>query len=171
MTTKPFRPPSHLVVLETEDWVLNHRVDTVLPGYLMLGARSTANDLSDMPPRALNEFGHLLAKVQQALTSVLKPDNLYIGRYGHTAGHALHFHLIPICGWVRQSFFDDPRYRVLKRFSQPPSDPNIDETDGAELTLFVWREFCESSNPPSVYGPSIADVVAQLKVILSVHNA
>jgi diadenosine tetraphosphate (Ap4A) HIT family hydrolase len=86
----PFEPPKHLVILQTEDWVLNHRVDSALPGYLMLGARMPTNDLSLMRPQALAQFGTLLASAQNALNKILEPRHLYIGRYGHTAGHALH---------------------------------------------------------------------------------
>ena len=36
-------------------------------------------------------------------------------------------------------------------------------TDGAELTLFVWREFGESLTPPQVHGPGVAQVIEQLR--------
>ena len=63
------------------------------------------------------ELGVLLAKAQHALNAILQPEHLYIGRYGHTAKLALHFHLIPICAWVKRGFFSDPRYRVLQGLS------------------------------------------------------
>jgi diadenosine tetraphosphate (Ap4A) HIT family hydrolase len=66
-TVANFEPPEHLVVLQTQDWMLNHRVDTVLPGYLMLGARMPTKDLSLMRPEALAELGALLAATQKAL--------------------------------------------------------------------------------------------------------
>ena len=167
-----FEPPERLVILKTEHWVLNHRVDSALPGYLMLGARMFTNDLSLMPPEALGELGPLLAGAQRALDAILKPEHLYIGRYGHTAGHALHFHIIPICGWVKRSFFGDPRYRVLRNFDQPSDAGSIgDKTDGGELTLYVWREFCESPVPPPVSGPPIQDVIERLKTLLSVSES
>jgi diadenosine tetraphosphate (Ap4A) HIT family hydrolase len=156
-----FVPPEHLVILQTRDWVLNHRVDTALPGYLMLGARVPTNDLSAMPAKALAELGTLLAAAQKALNEILEPKHLYIGRYGHMAGHSLHFHIIPICAWVRQRFFDDPRYRILQDLSRNP--PGRDGTDGAELTLYVWREFCENPVPPKISGPSIPEVVERLR--------
>jgi diadenosine tetraphosphate (Ap4A) HIT family hydrolase len=159
-----------LVILQTEDWVLNHRVDSALPGYLMLGARMPTNDLSLMRPQALAQFGTLLASAQNALNKILEPRHLYIGRYGHTAGHALHFHIIPICQWVRQSFFGDPRYRVLKGFQHSAEADAADETDGAELTLYVWREFCENPVPPKVSGPSIHEVVERLRGHLSPYG-
>jgi diadenosine tetraphosphate (Ap4A) HIT family hydrolase len=162
-----FEPPERLVILKTEHWVLNHRVDSALPGYLMLGARMFTNDLSRMPPEALAELGPLLARSQQALDTILKPEHLYIGRYGHIAGYALHFHIIPVCGWVKQSFFRDPRYRVLRNFDQPSHAGHTgDKTDGGELTLYVWREFCENPVPPPVSGPSIPEIVGRLKTLL-----
>ncbi|MDL2407982.1 hypothetical protein PY650_20405 [Rhizobium calliandrae] len=38
-------------------------------------------------------------------------------------------------------------------FGRPTAEP---ETDGAELTLFVWREFCEVAKAPPVIGPTMA---------------
>jgi diadenosine tetraphosphate (Ap4A) HIT family hydrolase len=46
-----FEPPPHLVILQTGHWMLNHRVDSALPGYLMPGAHMATNDLSRMPPQ------------------------------------------------------------------------------------------------------------------------
>jgi diadenosine tetraphosphate (Ap4A) HIT family hydrolase len=163
-----FEPPSQLVILRTEHWVLSHRVDSALPGYLMLGARMPANDLSLMPADALAELGPLLARAQNALNAILQPEHLYIGRYGHMAGHALHFHIMPVCGWVKQSFFSDPRYRVLRNFDQPSA---AGEPDGAELTLYVWREFCENPVPPPVSGPPIHEVVERLRASMSAPEA
>jgi diadenosine tetraphosphate (Ap4A) HIT family hydrolase len=165
---RSFEPPEHLVIFRTEHWVLNHRVDSALPGYLMLGARAPTNDLSTMRPEAVAELGTLLARAQKALNAILKPEHLYFGRYGHIAGHALHFHIIPVCGWVKQSFFGDPRYRVLQSFCQSSgSGDAAGETDGAELTLYVWREFCENPEPPPISGPPIREVVEMLKVLLA----
>jgi diadenosine tetraphosphate (Ap4A) HIT family hydrolase len=161
-----FQPAKHLVILQTEDWVLNHRVDSALPGYLVLGARMPTNDLSLLRPEALAELGTLLANTQKALNTLLRPQHVHIGRYGHTAGYGIHFHLIPICGWVRQLFFDDPRYRVLRTLSCDSDGLDADGTDGAELMLYVWREFCESPAPPPISGPSIHEVVDRLKALM-----
>ena len=148
------------LILRTDDWQVSHRIDSALPGYLIVGARKSTGELSQMPARALTELGGLLAKAQQALTEILQPEHLYIGRYGHTSGLSFHFHVIPICAWVKQSFFDDPRYRVLQNFGERS---DTCETDGAELTLYVWREFCESLNPPAIRGPSVCEVIEDLK--------
>jgi diadenosine tetraphosphate (Ap4A) HIT family hydrolase len=160
-----FQPRGDLVILQTEHWLISHRVDSALPGYLMLGARMPTNELPRLPPAALAELGTLLAKAQLALNEILNPEHLYIGRYGHTAGHALHFHIIPVCGWVKQAFFENPRYRVLRNLSRP--SPAAAETDGAELTLYVWREFCESPDPPTIFGLSVEEVVDRLKPLMT----
>ena len=161
-----FQPPAHLMVLETEHWTINHRVDSALPGYLMLASRMHTNDLEAMPGEALQQLGVLLASAQRALTEILMPQHLYIGRYGHSTGLALHFHVIPICAWVKQGFLADPRYRVLQVLSTP-ADADREETDGAELTLYVWREFCESATPPKIQGLSVREVVDRLRTRLS----
>jgi hypothetical protein len=48
---------------------------------------------------------------------------------------------------------------VLLSLQHPP----VGNTDGAELTLYVWREFCESPDPPPISGPSVEDVVEMLR--------
>jgi len=156
--------PERLRILQTDNWSLNHRVDSALPGYLILGARVATAELWQMPKGALAELGTLLARAQHALSAVLQPEHLYIGRYGHTPGLALHFHLIPVCSWVKESFFSDPRYRVLQGLSEASSSH---ETDGAELTLYVWREFCESSSPPAISGPSVEEVIERLRAFMA----
>jgi diadenosine tetraphosphate (Ap4A) HIT family hydrolase len=154
---------SNSIILETEHWLASHRADSVLPGYLILGARQATNELHRLPERVLAELGGLLAKLQRALQATLDPEHLYVGRYGHTSGHAFHFHIIPICGWVKQCFFEDPRYRALLSLQHPP----VGDTDGAELTLYVWREFCERPDPPPISGPSVEDVVEMLRSCLA----
>ena len=149
------------ILLETEHWQLNHHVDSALPGYLMLGARAPIHSLAAMPDAALAELGGLLAKTQRVIETQLKPKWLYISRYGHMPGFPLHFHFIPVYDWVEEAFWRDDRYRVLQDFgSQPPTQTL---TDGAELTLFVWREFGESLTPPVIHGASVAQVIERLQ--------
>ena len=81
------------------------------------------------------------------------------------AGHSIHFHVIPVYDWVADAFVADDRYRVLHQFYTPGDyDEGSDAPfDGAEMTLYIWREFCESSTPPAVVGPSVAEVVASIR--------
>lgn len=159
--------PRRLIIFESEHWTLSHRIDCALPGYLMLGVRAPVSELSSLSQKALEDLGPLLAAAQRALTAILQPDHFYIGRFGHDRGYSIHFHLIPICGWVKERFRADARYDAVRRLGRR-SDP--EETDGAEMTLYVWREFCESANPPEVVGLSIEDVVTRLRELLAFED-
>lgn len=88
--------PSKYRIHETEHWLVNHRIDTVLPGYLMVGSKSGTNALYDLPTGALVSLGPLLARAQREVETLLRPKRVYIGRYGHSPGHPIHFHIIPV---------------------------------------------------------------------------
>ncbi|MGY2175205.1 HIT family protein [Pseudomonas azotoformans] len=149
------------ILHETEHWLLNHHLASALPGYLMLGAKAPIHSLADMPEAALAELGGLLAKTQRVMEAQLKPKWLYISRYGHMPGFPLHFHFIPVYDWVEEAFWRDERYRVLQGFgAQGLAQPS---TDGAELTLFVWREFGESPTPPLIQGDTVHHVIERLR--------
>lgn len=152
------------ILHETAHWRLNHHLACALPGYLMLGAKAPIHSLADMPDAALAELGGLLAKVQRVMEAQLQPKWLYISRYGHMPGFPLHFHFIPVYDWVEQAFWQDDRYRLLQGFGAQALGHAL--TDGAELTLFVWREFGESLTPPVIQGPSVAQVIERLRAHL-----
>jgi diadenosine tetraphosphate (Ap4A) HIT family hydrolase len=160
--------PEQLNVLEKAHWLINHRMNSALPGYLMIGSRQSAVQLSDLPAEALSELGLLLAKAERVLRDSLKAERVYSGRYGHTQGYSPHFHVIPIYGWVEQLFWRDTRYRSLRRFSGEVGETS---TDGAEMTLFVWREFCEREIPPPIEGPSVEETIAALRVALATKKS
>ena len=135
-------------------------MNSALPGYLMIGSKTYTNDLSDLPESALSELGPLLAMAQSILKRELDAQRVYFGRYGHTPGFPIHFHVIPIYDWVEELFWSDDRYRLLENFAEGPGET---ATDGAELTLFVWREFCERAEPPPIKGPSVSQAVELLR--------
>ncbi len=160
-----FIPPEHLIIVETEHWLISHRVDSHLPGYLMVGSKAETTNLFELAPAAQAELGPLLASVQQALTDLFHLDHIYVGKYGHIEGYSIHFHVIPIYSWVKDAFAADSRYRILQSFytpNVPTSNP-----DGGEYTLFVWRELCESKNPPKIHGPSVSKAIDLLKERIS----
>lgn len=72
------------------------------------------------------------------------------GRYGHSPGYSLHFHVIPNYDWVEALFWQHDRYRALDKFAEGRSET---APDGVELTFFIWREFCERAVPPPIKGP------------------
>lgn len=154
--------PQSFIVHETDHWVLNHSFASALPGYLILDAKAPVDSLADLQPAALHEFGELLARAQRIMQDTLTPERLYMSRYGHSPGYPVHFHLIPVYTWVEKLFWADQRYRLLQSFANPEKAQT--RTDGAELTLFIWREFGEKQVPPPVDGPSIEQVIEQLRV-------
>jgi len=153
------------IIHESTHWVVNHRMDSALPGYLMLSAKQMTNSLAALPTQALAELGQLQALIQQAIETHLHPRHLYISRFGHEARYSIHFHFIPIYPWIETLYWQDERYRSLQAFGS--LDNAVPQTDGAELTLFVWREFCERPDPPPVQGPSIDQTINMLRRVLA----
>lgn len=153
--------PPRFILHETPHWIINHHLASALPGYVMLGSRAPVDSLSDLPEAALAELGGLLARTQSILETQLAPKWLYISRYGHVPGHPLHFHFIPVYAWVEELFWQDSRYRALEAFATPSNTQPL--TDGAELTLFIWREFGERPTPPAIQGPSVDEVIERLR--------
>jgi diadenosine tetraphosphate (Ap4A) HIT family hydrolase len=152
---------AQFIIHETAHWILNHHLSSALPGYLMLGSRAHVSSLAELSGEALAELGGLLATIQITLESQLKPKWLYISRFGHDPGYPLHFHFIPVYHWVEELFWKDARYRLLETFATNDKAQSL--TDGAELTLFIWREFGESLEPPAIQGPSITQVIDDLR--------
>jgi diadenosine tetraphosphate (Ap4A) HIT family hydrolase len=150
---------------ETRHWLVNHHSASALPGYLMLGARTPVDSLARLPAEALAELGGLVARTQQIIVQQLQPKWLYISRYGHVPGHPFHFHFIPVYPWVEALFWRDERYCALQDFASTENAMSL--TDGAELTLFVWREFGERPVPPPVEGPAIIEVIERLRAAFS----
>lgn len=150
----------HFHIAETDGWLVSHRMNSALPGYLMVSSKSDTNDLAELSEGALTELGPLLAAAQKALQQELHAERVYIGRYGHSPGYPIHFHVIPIYGWVEALFWKDERYRLLENFAEGPGET---PTDGAELTFFVWREFCERAEPPPIQGLSVSEVIELLR--------
>ncbi len=149
------------ILHQTEHWLLNHHQASALPGYLMLGAKAPIHSLAHMPAAALAELGGLLADTQRVMEAQLRPKWLYISRYGHMPGLPLHFHFIPVYDWVEAAFWRDERYRSLQTLGSLDQAQGL--TDGAELTLFVWREFGENPTPPRVEGDTVERVIERLR--------
>ncbi|WP_049276375.1 HIT family protein [Pseudomonas putida] len=156
--------PPNFIIYESRYWILNHRMDSALPGYLILSAKQMTNSLAALPIEAQAELGVLQARIQHAIEADLRPKRLYIGRFGHDAGYSIHFHFIPVYDWVEDLFWLDERYRLLQTFGS--INNALLQTDGAELMLFVWREFCERPVPPPVQVFSVDDVIAAMRGVL-----
>ena len=162
----PFVPPAQFVIHETEYWWVNHRCDTIYPGYLMIGAKDpNAALLSDLSTTALSELGPLLAQTSKLLQECFGALCVYDGRYGHSPSHSVHYHVIPVYDWTVSAYLKDDRYRVLQQFygSQPQlSVP--EDFDGVDMTLFIWRTFAEAGvEAPKIDGPTVDEAIARLR--------
>jgi diadenosine tetraphosphate (Ap4A) HIT family hydrolase len=78
--------PSQFHIAGTSGWSVNHRINSALPGYLMIGSTKATNDLSDLSAETLASMGTVFAKVQRALHA-LGAQRVYISRYGHSPGY------------------------------------------------------------------------------------
>ncbi|WP_286166733.1 HIT family protein [Ochrobactrum sp. POC9] len=148
--------PQNFQIFETQAWRVSHRINSALPGYLIICSKTYSTDLSELSENALIELGPLLALAQNTVKQELNARRVYIGRYGHSPGLPVHFHVIPIYEWVEELFWADDRYRLLESYAE---NEGVTGTDGAELTLYVWREFCERAVPPPIKGPSVSQVI------------
>jgi len=106
--------------------------------------------------RSWVQWGIVFEVVQKAL-KMLGVQRVYLGRFGHSPGYPIRFHAIPVYEWVEDLFWEDKRYRALEQFADGRGET---KTDGAELTLFIWREFSERPDPPPIRGASVAAAVA-----------
>ena len=161
-----FVPPEQFVIHETEHWRVNHRCDTIYPGYLMVGAKAPRGEsLSDLPFAAQAELGQLLARSSKLLRERMGAVKVYDGRYGHQPGHTVHYHVIPVYDWTISAYWRDDRYRVLQQFyGNTPNVADREDFDGADMILFIWRTFAEPGvEPPRITGPSVDEVVAALR--------
>ena len=142
---------------ETVHWRVNQRVDSALPGYLIVGAREQeASELAHLSPDALSELGLVLGTVTGTLQRLFQPEHIHICRFGHDLHHTVHFHVIPIYGWVRQAYD-----RISRQSTAQRRYPTF--ADGASLTLFVSEEFREGRAPCEIVQPNIHDAIFALR--------
>ena len=146
-----FVPPDEFVIYETEHWRVNHRCDATLPGYVMVGAKDTASDLFNLPHAALIEMGLMLSAVVQALEVNFQPEHIHICRFGHDAGHSLHFHVIPIYDWVREAYCQ--------------TNSEI-QADGPSLTLFVSENLTKNRAAVNSTGITVKEAIRVLRQTL-----
>lgn len=147
----PLSIPQHLIVHQTKYWTINHRVDTEMPGYLMIGASdSEVRRFKDISEEASIELGALIIRSTKYVEEELQPKRIFCSRYGYDDGHSVHFHIIPIYSWLEEEFLNDVEYSKLF-------------CDGSTLTLFLWREYIEAENKRPIFGPSVDEAVSKIK--------
>ncbi len=156
-----FLPPPEMIIAETEHWRVNHRIDTTLPGYLVVGAIDPlATDWDRLSQPALAEFGSVLARATTAIRECLHAERVYVARYGHTPGFNLHLHLIPCYPWMEEFLC---RQELCRAWKQLYAHDSKDWPDGPEMTLLIMQEYCELRHTPPV-GPSVQEAITLLRI-------
>lgn len=125
--------PAEFIVFERKHWVVNYRMGSTYPGYLMVASRQSVSDISELETPALEEMGKVLADVERAIRVVYNPYKVLVGKLGFTKGFNCHFHVVPVHAWVLEEIKLNTRY--------------ADEPDGNDVMLYVNREYCENQCP------------------------
>ncbi|HHN8583344.1 TPA: hypothetical protein ACRR2I_003872 [Providencia rettgeri] len=148
------------IVFKTQYWIVNHRKDSKISGYLIMQPVNSSINFSSLSIEALNEMGSVMAHTESIIKKLFNPQYIYISKYGHTPNTPFHFHFIPVYQWIVDLFWNDNRYRELSNFG----DPQLKHlTDGAELTFFIWREFCEKEHPPITQSIPVKEAIEKIK--------
>ena len=142
-----------MLIHETNHWVIKHRADSKLPGYLILSAKNPDIDsLSQLSCEALSELGLLQAQATGFLETRLGARLVYICRFGHQPGNTPHFHIVPFYDWVKKAYLADPLWVEFEP-----------EPDGPVYFTYITRAFIEYETSPNIEGPSIEMAVQVLR--------
>ena len=148
---KSFKIPDDKVLLETEHWVVNQRMDSHYPGYMIVGAKEDSFRISCLSDSALESLGRVLSAVEKRIYQRLSPEIVIVNKLGFSKGFSCHFHLIPIYRWV---------YKAIKKHE----NYNVNEPDGSDFTLFVSRQYCEGNDPLPSGAETVESAIEKLNL-------
>lgn len=86
--------PSKTPTVVYQDEYFRIEQSAQIPGHLTIFLKAQPKALSDVPFKALEQLGPLLARAMKAIQDVIQPDRIYVLRFGEEL-EALHFHLFP----------------------------------------------------------------------------
>lgn len=66
--------PESMMIKKTKYWIINHRINSALPGYIMMSSQYHGKALYELPNAALQEMGILISKIDKALRNILHPN-------------------------------------------------------------------------------------------------
>lgn len=92
--SKPMTTGSALLIAQTTHFRVDHCGDCMVPGYLIVSARSPVCSLSGLSAPAAAELGGVLARATRGIEAVVAPERVYCARFGEES-EAVHFHLFP----------------------------------------------------------------------------
>jgi len=152
-------------LLQGHFWQININLRFGVPGYLFVTRSQGNNDrFSTTPPHAFSELGKFLGLASTALETCLRPNRVLTGKFGIVSDTPLHFHVLPLHGWILESFENSPEFHCLQSLNPKgyPAQP-----DAAELIAFVWRAFCHTGNSPISFDQNT--VADELEIWLSAN--
>lgn len=82
------------IILQTKYWSCDHAYDIPLPGFLFLKTNRHVESIASLNENEANEFGSVLLKITKAMDKILRPERIYVLRYGEVIRH-VHFWLLP----------------------------------------------------------------------------
>lgn len=82
------------IILQTKYWSCDHAYDIALPGFLFLKTNRHVESVVDLNENEAKEFGTVLLSITKAINKILRPERIYVLRYGEVIRH-VHFWLLP----------------------------------------------------------------------------
>jgi diadenosine tetraphosphate (Ap4A) HIT family hydrolase len=70
-----------------EHWILNHGVQTNLPGAVWLTTREHCDSFGDLPPELAREFGPLASRIDRAILTLPDVARVHVYRWGDGGAH------------------------------------------------------------------------------------
>jgi len=92
-----------LLVLENKYYSAVQCGNCDIPGYIILKTKKQIKKIHDMPKEALALLGVVLSKLEHAIELILKPDKIYIVKFGEESD-ALHFHVFPRTKYLTEKY-------------------------------------------------------------------
>jgi diadenosine tetraphosphate (Ap4A) HIT family hydrolase len=89
----PARETEH-TIWSNDRWILNHGVDTSLPGAVWLTTRVHLDSFADLPPDLAAEFGGLAGRIERAVLGLGDVGRVHLYRWGDGGAH-FHVWFIP----------------------------------------------------------------------------
>jgi diadenosine tetraphosphate (Ap4A) HIT family hydrolase len=152
--------PEDHILYQSKSWVVNHRVDVVYPGYLILTGNRNAKSLNEYKKENLNNLGIILAFCEKMLASEI---GVKICRYGFTKGIPFHFHIVPIYNWLEQKIKHHQKYKDIFN--------DVDEElDGADYMFFISREYYQHGGKIPYNQAKKKDMILKMKKLFRDYN-
>lgn len=140
--------PEDYLVFETESFRVEQCRSCPLPGYLILSPKKRTRTCSDLEIETWRELGEAIATACRAVEAIIRPERIYIARFGEEVGE-IHFHIFPRTRWLLDQY-----QKKVNLSSGPVSGPLI----------FDWsREAYKRDRPHDFPEIGMEDALREIK--------